>query len=131
MKQTTLPPSYKDIVRDGVAALRYTAELLEHRADREREPGETLLALRDVGGLAWRLECTEEWEWEEGFASLSLGGQDLAVLDSLIEETLKSSPYADDSTVDDGRRRGQQLAALRDFLARYTMGEFIARGGGD
>jgi len=131
MKQAMLPPSYKAILRDGAAALRHTAGLLRHRADREREPGETLLALRDIAGLAWRLECTEEWEWEQGFASLSLGGQDLAVLDSLIEENLKSSPYADDSIVDNGRRRGQQLATLRDFLARYTMGEFIARGGGN
>lgn len=130
MHQSALPATYRDIIRDGVAALRYTANLLAQHAGREREPGETLLAPRDVDGLADRLEELGEWEWQEGFASLFLGGQDFGVLDSLVEDSLRASPYANDSTFDDRQRRGQQLATLRNFLARYKAGEFMAGDGG-
>jgi hypothetical protein len=107
-----LPADYPSVVREGVRVLRQVAAELRARA--ADEPGEPahLLALRDVSGLADRLEGTSGWEWRGGVARLSVAPQDLAVLRDLAAADGRS-PYRD-----------APLDALTRFLDRYLSHEF-------
>jgi hypothetical protein len=118
-----LPADYRAVVLDGVRVLRQVAtELRVRAADAPGEPT-YLLALRDVSGLADRLDGLSGWEWRGGFASLSVTPQDVAVLRELAAGADARSPYRDASRPA-VPLRGAALRALARFLDRYLAHEF-------
>jgi ribosomal protein S18 acetylase RimI-like enzyme len=103
-----------------------TAELRARAADEPGEPAH-LLALRDVSGLADRLEGTSGWEWRGGVAGLSVAPQDLAVLRDLAVAD-ERSPYRDAPAPAAPAGRARALDALTRFLDRYLSHEFAFEG---
>jgi|GEM_PF-2163085 len=123
MTAAMLPADYPAVVLDGVRVLRQVATELRVRA--ADDPGEPthLLALRDVSGLADRLEGLSGWEWRGGFASLSVVPEDVAVLRELADAADARSPYRD-APPPAVPRGGAALRALIRFLDRYLAHEF-------
>ena len=118
-----LPQEYPEIVAAGARALRALEARLRAAAVRHPEAPELWLAVRDVDGLALRLEATGEWEWRTGFAHMSVTGQDLAVLDEVLRDATGASPYLDAPGPAHAEERAS-LAGLRAFLGSYWDGEF-------
>jgi len=117
-----LPQEYPEIVAAGTHALRAVEARLGAAAVRHPEAPELWLAVRDVDGLAMRLEATSEWEWRTGFAHMRFTGQDLGVLDELLRDA-GASPYVDAPGPAHAEERAS-LARLRAFLGSYGEGEF-------
>jgi hypothetical protein len=80
-----LPSEYPEIVAAGVATLRVIAADVRTAAIRRSDAPELWLTVRDLEGLADRLAGLDEWHWRHGFADTFVTGQDLAVLDELLE----------------------------------------------
>lgn len=117
-----LPQEYPEIVAAGARALWAVEARLRAAALQHPEAPELWLAVRDVDGLAMRLDATSEWEWRRGFADASVTGQDLGVLDELLRDA-GAPPYLDATRPARAEERAS-LARLRAFLGSYCGGEF-------
>ena len=117
----TLPADYLATVAAGVGALRHIGGRVRAEADRRPDSSELWLVVRDLEGLALRIGETDAQGWEQGFIQLFITGQDLGVLDELLDEgvplrdTIIVSPTPDEAT---------SLTRLRAFLEQYCRGAF-------
>jgi hypothetical protein len=116
-----MPQGYAEIVAAGTRTLRSVEARLRSEAGRHPEAPELWLTIRDVAGLAWRLETMDEWEWRTGFADMMINGQDLGVLDELV--VVASSPEVHTCATAHGRER-EGLIRLRAFVGSYCGGEY-------
>ena len=124
-----LAPDYWEVLQRGVAALRDLAAELRRAIDARPGDPERLLALRDVSGLAMRLDDTTPADWREGWAGFAYTGQDLGVLAELIAEDAAGSPYRDDDAAATRAARAGALRELRDLLEQYDAAEHRQPGG--
>ncbi|HEY9230301.1 MAG TPA: hypothetical protein VIP11_26855 [Gemmatimonadaceae bacterium] len=106
-----LPLDYPEIVSAGVGALRGIGARLRADADRRAGDANLWLSVRDIEGLADRLDGMGDWEWQNGFADLLVTSQDVGMLDDLVTGGVATNQPA-------------VLAPLRDLLRRYCDGEF-------
>ena len=111
-----LPSNYAEIVAAGVATLRAVSANVRAAATRESDAPELWLVVRDHEGLADRLADLDEREWLDGFGAMFVTGQDLGVLDELLE---KGVPRQGASVVSLTSRQAMSLTRLREFLQRY------------
>jgi hypothetical protein len=105
-----LPANHQIVVRDGIAALRWAQEVLELRAAAAPEPEPLLLRIRDVAGLAGRLEDATADDWEQRHVLSVLSPQDLDVLAQWEQ---------DSATLAGAVGRSRQFRALREMLGSY------------
>ena len=115
-----LPPDFQQILAAGATTLAAIATRARVLASANPQSPELWLSVRDFEGLAGRLAETDTDEWEEGFAHVVFGGQDLGVLDELLggHGDSMTSPYGVTAT---------ELSALRrarTFLGDYQAGKF-------
>ena len=81
-----LASNYAEIVAGGVATLRAVSANVRAAAIRESDAPELWLVVRDHEVLADRLADLDERGWLDGFGAMSVTGQDLGVLDELLEK---------------------------------------------
>jgi hypothetical protein len=111
-----LPPDYPEIVTAGVATLRAVSTEVRGTATVQPDAPELWLIVRDLEGLAGRLADLDEREWHDGFGATFVTGQDLGVLDELLNVgvLLQAS-----SLVSLTPEQTMRLTRLREFLQRY------------
>lgn len=112
-----LPSDYLDIVRRGAEVLQSLGADLRRQAERRPGSPELWLTVRDYEGLAARLASLDDWSWRKGFGRLKINGQDIGVLNELVEggSGAPNRPSAADHRL---------LAGLKTFLDRYRDGEY-------
>lgn len=116
-----LPTDYQDIVSNGERTLGAMAKRARTLA--ECTPGlpELWLSVRDFQGLAGRVAELDAECWEEGYARVLFGGQDLGVIDELLPgngnalatRSLEVTPL-----------EASALRRFRTFLSDYMNGVF-------
>jgi hypothetical protein len=111
-----LPPDYLRLITDGTRVLRSVGRALRASAIQHPETPELWLAVRDVEGLADRIGFTTDTEWRRGSAHLSITGQDVGVLETLLSR--RDPPLMHD------KEQIAALARLHGFLRQYCDFEF-------
>jgi hypothetical protein len=116
-----LPTDYQEIVADGWRTLGVIAT--RARVHAERTPGapEFWLSVRDFQGLAGRVAELEAECWEQGYAQVLFGGQDVGVLDELLQGN--GSAIAT-GALDVTPSEASALRRFRTFLSDYMNGVF-------
>lgn len=97
--------------------LRSLAAELRVQATQNANVPELWLSVRDFEGLAGRLMSEQPSEWRQGFAAIWITGQDLGVLDELLEGHGRLPIRVSEDRV-------AALARLRHFLGHYCAREF-------
>ena len=77
--------SSADVLRRGCEALNAIGSLLRHVAEASPDRPQLWLDVRDLEGIVVRLTAAEQFAWDPQFARGMMTGQDLAILDMLIE----------------------------------------------
>jgi hypothetical protein len=108
----TLPSEYPEIVAAGVATLRSVSAEVRAATNRS-ERAELWLTVRDLEGLADRLDDLDAWQWRDGFGDMFITGQDLGVLDELLKVGV---PLRASSIVSLSSDQATSLTRLREFL---------------
>ena len=111
------PSNFIDTVHAGARLLQSLSAQLRVQAERTPDVPELWLSVRDLQGLAGRLIDSDEQDWREGFTSFLVTGQDLGVLDELLNDSaaLRLSLTLGGQNV---------LHALRQFLQQASDREF-------
>ena len=111
------PVDFMRMVHDAATLLWSLGRELRAEAEKAPDRAELWLSTRDFEGLATRLGDADEWQWRNGFASLVVGGQDLAVLDEILlgSALMPRSLTSAEQNV---------LRSLRQFLHQATNGSF-------
>ena len=112
-----LPPDYPRIVADGVAALRAVSKDVRLETTRRADAPELWLVVRDLEGLADRVGSLGDREWQGGFGTILLGGQDFGVLDELLTVGV---PVRGTTVVPLTPDQSMSVARLRTFLQEYA-----------
>lgn len=115
-----LPSGYRQTVNAGAAVLQALGAQLRRAASAQADRPELWLAVRDYEGLAGRLLDTNDFEWKEGQVRIQLSGQDIGVLDELIDRLGEASLRMSDEDI-------QAVKRLRQFLRSYIDHEFDLR----
>ena len=100
------------IINAGIAALRHVSALIRASPgliESAREP----LVLRDIEGLAHRLEEPNAREWELGMGFAFLSPQDIGVVNAAAGLLVAAS------APDDRQQHSQSLGELEVFLRRF------------
>ena len=111
-----LPAEYPEIVAAGVATLREAGAAARSGASRDADAPELWLVVRDLEGLADRLAEMDAWQWQNGFCDLFVTGQDLGVLDELLNVGVASRGR---SIVSLTTEQAKTVTRLREFLQHY------------
>lgn len=109
-----IPFPTDEILADGVAALRWAAARIRDRATREPESGPLWLEVRNLDGLADRIQAIDADGWKLGHAGFFVTGQDLGVLTEWLDD------HAEEAQFQGGGVYAPQTAALRSLLAFLT-----------
>ena len=111
-----LPSNYAEIVGAGVAALRTAGASVRAAATVRPDAPELWLVVRDHEGLAGRLADLDEREWQDGFGAMFITGQDLGVLDELLQNGVapRGSPAFSLTP-----EQATSLTRLREFLQQH------------
>jgi hypothetical protein len=116
---TTGPTDLDVVLQEGIGALRWAEGVLEFRIAQSHEPEPLLLELRDVRGLADRLESGSPQEWRDGWMRSLLSGQDLGVLLDWEQRSIGHRISPRDATDRYPLSRRAQFRKLRQYLQRY------------
>jgi hypothetical protein len=116
-----LPTDYQEIVSDGGRTLGAIATRARMRAEDTPGAPELWLSVRDFQGLAGRVAELDAEYWERGYARVLFSGQDLGVVDELLQgNDIVSAAGALEVTVSEA----SALRRFRAFLSDYMSGVF-------
>lgn len=116
-----LPSDYQEIVSDGARTLGAIATRARLRAEGTPGAPELWLSVRDFEGLAGRVAETDAEYWEQGFAQVLFGGQDLGVVDELL---LRDGSVNATRALAVTPTEASSLRRFRTFLSDYMNGVF-------
>lgn len=106
------PPIDFDAIAAGASTLRTIGATMRLEAERSPERPELWLTVRDCEGLAERLLALEPDDWEGSFAYVALSGQDIGVLDELLQSSASGRGVLP-------QQQALAVKRLRDQLSKY------------